>query len=177
LVEIARATGAPHLVCTSEKSPLPCLAPELSSLLCDRLELLPLRERREDLGMLIGAALFAADSGFEWGVEPEAARVLFGHEWSGNLRELHELVTSAAAQADDGLLRLEHLPEALQRARSTAGGEEAQTLSALLAEHGGNVSAVARALGRGRSYVRRAIARLALDPRSYRRSPDKEEAQ
>ncbi|HET9157667.1 MAG TPA: helix-turn-helix domain-containing protein, partial [Myxococcaceae bacterium] len=41
-------------------------------------------------------------------------------------------------------------------------------LLALLEQHGGNVSAVARALGKGRTQIVRWVTRYAIDPRKLR---------
>lgn len=49
---------------------------------------------------------------------------------------------------------------------AAAAGTEAAPLSALLAEHGGNVSAVARAMGKARMQVQRWIRRYGLSTRS-----------
>ncbi|MBL8910930.1 MAG: helix-turn-helix domain-containing protein, partial [Archangium sp.] len=42
-----------------------------------------------------------------------------------------------------------------------------EELVALLKQHGGNVSAVARAMGKARMQIQRWMARYELDPRSF----------
>src|SRR5690606_10294988 len=127
-------------------------------------------------------ALRAADGLYEWAIEPDAARALFRHAWPDNARELDETLRAAAARSDDGLLRLEHLPEGLRVAppppaepelpesEPPPGNGLRDELCAILVEHGGNVSRAARALGRDRSSFRRQLARLAIEPAAFRRA-------
>ena len=147
------------------------------------LTLPPLRERVEDIGLLTAALLarlgpraarvrFASD----------AARVLFTHHWPLNVRELEKALGSATALAKDGVLRLGDLPDAVQeRARPAPQpvASEAVPLSpdelarrdeliALLREHAGNVSAVARALGKARMQIHRWCHRFAIDLDDFR---------
>jgi pSer/pThr/pTyr-binding forkhead associated (FHA) protein len=146
--------GVAHVVCTSETAAVP---PEIRAIFGAPLDLMPLRERPEDIGWLLAESLHAADPQYAWAIEPDAARSLFGRRWPENLRELRAAVRRAAETADGGLVRScdLHPPERAQ-------------LIALLAEHAGNVSALARALGRDRSAVRRLLERLAIDPGAYR---------
>jgi transcriptional regulator with AAA-type ATPase domain len=76
-------------------------------------ELPPLRERREDLGLLVAGILrrligTAAESvRFTVGV----ARALFRHPWRGNIRELEKCLEACLAVTKDGPIGLEHLPD------------------------------------------------------------------
>lgn len=76
----------------------------------------PLRERREDLGLLVGAALsrVAPDRATSLRVEPAAARAMWSAAWPNNLRGLEGALAAAAALARDGVITLDHLPEALR---------------------------------------------------------------
>lgn len=80
----------------------------------------PLRERREDLGLLVGSMLGqAAPARVDaLRLDPAAARALLASTWPGNLRALEGALRAAVALADDGLVRLDHVPEALR----TSGG-------------------------------------------------------
>lgn len=132
------------------------------------LELPPLRERCEDLGLLLGTLLRRADPDFEWAIDPEAARALFRYRWPGNVRELEQALARAAPLARDGLVLPEQLPPSITRPAVDADAELGQSLRARLAEHAGNVAAVARALGKNRSQVRRWLQKLGIDAAAYR---------
>ncbi len=139
----------------------------------------PLRERREDLGLLIAHLLprmleQRADAVFQ----RPAARALFQHDWSLNIRELEQALRAAVALADKGPVGIDHLPAAIRRAapevagRRSTGAEDDELrvrLSRLLETHAGNVSAVARELGKARVQVRRWCKRFDLEPEAYRR--------
>jgi DNA-binding NtrC family response regulator len=146
----------------------------------------PLRERRQDLGMLTGALLrrLLPQGSAAIRFEPEAARALFAHDWPLNVRELEKCLGLALslAQADGAPLALRQLPPALRRAveeLERPGGTGATRLSAedeslrrqleaTLRQHQGNISAAARAMGRQRVQLHRWIKRYGLDPRSFR---------
>ena len=72
------------------------------------LRLPPLRERREEIPVLVRAFVrrFAAP---EVRVAPEAMRFLVAHDWPGNVRELENAVEAALVLAED-TIRPEHLP-------------------------------------------------------------------
>jgi len=76
----------------------------------------PLRERREDLGLLVGAMLgrAAPERVDALRFDPAAARALLASPWPGNLRALDGALRAAATLADDGLIRLDHVPESLR---------------------------------------------------------------
>ena len=46
-------------------------------------------------------------------VEPAALAALQAHDWPGNIRELRNVLDRARLFADDGTVRVEHLPESL----------------------------------------------------------------
>jgi transcriptional regulator with GAF, ATPase, and Fis domain len=142
-------------------------------------ELPPLAERREDLAMLIAALLEAGDLG-NLALTPAAARALFIHDWPDNVRELGMALATAGALAGRGPIDLAHLPRPLRApAPGSAEAPEAEPLSdderaqreqleALLAEHGGNISAVARAAGKARWQIHRWMRRFGIDPARFR---------
>ena len=149
------------------------------------LTLPPLRERREDLGLL-GASLLrrhlaAGAERVRFG--QLAARALFLHSWPLNVRELEKSLAVAAALAEDGRIELEHLPPPIRTAPdegaaeipaahgkplSAADDKRRQELLALLEANQGNVAAVARAIGKARMQVQRWMKRFGIDPASYR---------
>jgi DNA-binding NtrC family response regulator len=140
-----------------------------------RLVLPALRERREDLGHLAAALLARAGVSPLPSIEPRAARALLGAAWTGNVRQLEKCLMAAAVLAGGGPITAAHLPAELQGAppRVADGGAEERAaqrdeLLALLREHQGNVSAVARALGKARMQVQRWLKRYGLDPEAFR---------
>ncbi|OLE63753.1 MAG: hypothetical protein AUG04_03765 [Deltaproteobacteria bacterium 13_1_20CM_2_69_21] len=81
------------------------------------LELPPVRERREDLGLLVRALLRRklGQSMDEVGFTCEAARALFVHGWPRNLRELEKALEAALVLAGRERIGLHHLPAAVVR--------------------------------------------------------------
>jgi transcriptional regulator of acetoin/glycerol metabolism len=139
-----------------------------------RVELPPVRARREDLGILIRALVerHAGDRAAGVSLHPLATRALLDYEWPGNVRELEKAFGAAIALAGGGELKLEHFPAALRRApqeESAPVDERKSELLALLREHRGNVSAIARATGKARMQVQRWLKRYDLDPEPFRR--------
>jgi DNA-binding NtrC family response regulator len=143
-----------------------------------RHRLSPLRARREDLGLILGDLLRRAEIP---GVEtlrlgPAAGRRLLGHEWPLNIRELQQCLSVAAALSVGGVIEAEHLPVTAAAAARPAvivddtGDPEAirSTLVALLEQHRGNVSYVARDLGKARMQIHRWMKRLGIEPATFR---------
>jgi len=88
------------------------------------IEVPPLRERREDIPILVRAFLdrYRAKHGRAVAeIEPEAYRRLLGYAWPGNVRELQHALEHAVLVARRPSIGVADLPEALQR----AGGEGA----------------------------------------------------
>ena len=132
----------------------------------------PLRERREDFSLLV--ALLLTKLGAPGATfTPEAGRALLRYAWPLNVRELEKCLASAAALAGDTKIDLEHLPSGLRSAPTAAASardlQQRDELIAQLREHGGNVTAVARAMGKARTQVQRWLRRFGLDPGSFRR--------
>ncbi|MGH7677195.1 MAG: sigma-54-dependent transcriptional regulator [Gemmatimonadaceae bacterium] len=78
-----------------------------------RLQLPPLRERREDLPELLRhfVKLFNKRLGLSiTGVTPAATRVLMDYTWPGNVRELENVVERAMVLADGSQIDVEQLP-------------------------------------------------------------------
>ncbi len=158
------------------------------------LALPPLRERPEDLGLLVGMLLrrHFADRADQVSLSTEAARALLLYDWPLNVRELEKCLTAAVVLAGNGMVHETHFPKPLREpvkqaasetddAPAVAGEEvEAAPLSesdqrrrreivGLLREHGGNITAVARALGKGRFQVQRWIRRFHIAATEFRR--------
>jgi transcriptional regulator with GAF, ATPase, and Fis domain len=136
----------------------------------------PLRERREDLGSIIASLIrqLAKERAAGITFSVEAMRALFRYAWPLNIRELLQCLSAAVAVADGGRIELHHLQVSVRPASQPADApapaplspEDARLrdeLSALLQQHGGNVSAVARAMGKARMQIQRWIKRFQLD--------------
>jgi len=143
-----------------------------------QVELPALRDRREDLGLLIGTLLsrHGGDRAAQAVFTPAAARLLFTYDWPMNIRELDKCLEAALVLAGDGPIAPEALPEAIRahrrRAAPSAREEEQRRrreLVSLLTEHQGNVAAVARAMGKARMQIQRWVKRYGLDPSQFRR--------
>jgi DNA-binding NtrC family response regulator len=81
------------------------------------LQVPPLRERPEDIPLLATHFLrkFAREMGRAiQGIDPEALRILQGHEWPGNVRELQNAIERGVLFCGGETLLAEHLPEALR---------------------------------------------------------------
>jgi len=150
----------------------------------------PLRERREDLGLLAAALLDRAGAPADVAFEHLAARALFSRRWSRNVRELERSLAAAVALtggrrpigvADLGVAEAptgttpapadSPAPPAPLGIGGGVGKDERRRaeLHALLVQHGGNVASVARALDKAREQVSRWCKRYGLDPDHYRR--------
>jgi transcriptional regulator with PAS, ATPase and Fis domain len=75
----------------------------------------PLRERVEDIPMLVDSLLQRGDNSNRRRitVDPPAMARLQSHDWRGNVRELRNVLDRARLYADDGIIRAEHLPASL----------------------------------------------------------------
>lgn len=145
--------------------------------------LAPLRERREDLGLLLSALLkrTAGERASQVSFSPAAARQLVRYDWPYNVRELEKCLETAVVLSGYGVVELEHLPEALrsytpgavkeQRAPADLSPDEQvhrDGLIQLLQEHRGNLAAVARVSGKARMQIHRWLKRYGIDPDTYR---------
>jgi DNA-binding NtrC family response regulator len=71
----------------------------------------PLRERREDLGVICASLLRDLPDGASFSISVEAARALFGYDWPRNIRELrHALSAGVTLTLPDHLVDVIHLP-------------------------------------------------------------------
>jgi NtrC-family two-component system response regulator AlgB len=80
-----------------------------------RIKLLPLRERPEDIPILIQHFLKKFGEGRELAVTEGAEKVLRSYRWSGNVRELENVIERAVLLAADMPIDLVHLPEEVRK--------------------------------------------------------------
>jgi len=138
-----------------------------------RLTLPPLRDRMEDFGLLLASVLSETDCVT---ISIEAARALLAYAWPLNIRELRSCMATSAVLAGGKRIDLSHLPEALRTpgsvaqppAASATESQKKTELLRLLRDHDGNVSAVARDMGKDRKQIQRWMKRYAIDPREFR---------
>ena len=142
-----------------------------------RLQVPALSERAEDIGLLIGRFMQrygAADLSFS----AAAYRALATYDWPQNVRELEKAIETAVALVEGDRIELRDLPDRIRdhkvdssrpRAVGTAMEDEyKREIVRLLEVHNGNVSAVARSMGRSRMQIHRWLKRLDLSPESFR---------
>ena len=140
----------------------------------------PLRERMGDFGLLVAALLRSPKvrSGETLRFRPDAARALIRFAWPLNVRELEQTLSTSSVLSEEGLIRLEDLPTAIAEAAPDAVDETStdaedaavrRELLLRLAETGGNVSEVARAMGKARQQVQRWVRRFGIDPDAFRK--------
>ncbi len=134
-----------------------------------RIDLPPLRERRNDIALLVEAAVRRLRGRFPEGesfvVSPFAMRLLRAYEWPGNVRELFAAVESAAIRAERGRIETQHLPETVRRSLAAAArkGERYRTSQAQEDERGVIVRALREAEGvRARAAERLGMSRTTL---------------
>jgi DNA-binding NtrC family response regulator len=139
-----------------------------------RVELPPLRERKEDIEPL--AKVFAASAPGSPVLLPESLMILRDHAWPGNVRELRNVIGHAAAFCRDSVIREDDLELHVYEAAATQfeqifrlGGYhevhdwvDRHLLPRVLDEHGGNLTHAAKALDIGRKALRNRLQRLDL---------------
>jgi transcriptional regulator with PAS, ATPase and Fis domain len=139
-----------------------------------------LRERRVDLGLLVAALLdrIGAPAGLR--IHRDAALAMLRYEWPMNVRELEQALRAATALAAEGTIGLDDLPapvadalaDEAEEAEPEGGRDEElrRELLVRMAEAKGNVSEVARAMGKARQQVQRWVRRFGIDPEAFRSS-------
>ncbi len=118
------------------------------------LTLPPLRER-QDFDWLVDRLLAGRSR-----LSPPARAALRARRWSGNLRELGNVLAAAAALCEGEAIDRCDLPE--EPGQPRADGVEADALRAVLARCGGNISETARQLRVDRTTVHRRMRRLGV---------------
>jgi len=139
-----------------------------------RIELPPLRARREDIPLLIEAFYAKVGRRPHAGCSPLAMRLLQAHPWPGNVRELLAVLESSHIQAGDRRIEAQHLPAEVRgpRPERSSSGERYQSavptederaaIVAALADAGGVRSAAADRLGMSRTTLWRKMNQYGL---------------
>lgn len=142
----------------------------------------PLRERTEDLGILLSDLSRRATSAkaHTMRLHLHVARRLVAYSWPQNIRELDNLLLVASTLAERGIMEVAHLPESMTKSASkplpdseppSNPDELRQQIVQLLEQHRGNVTLVARAMGKTRMQVHRWMQKFGIDPEMYRLPP------
>ena len=126
----------------------------------------PLRERREDISLLIWHFIQqhnAANFRKIEKIDPQAMRTLLDYAWPGNIRELHNVVEYAFAVGRGATLRCSELPpefresraaaepQPVQNSASLSAAEESAAIRQALEQSNDRVSQAARSLGMSRA--------------------------
>jgi transcriptional regulator with PAS, ATPase and Fis domain len=124
----------------------------------------PLRERREDISLLIWHFIHqhnAANFRQIEKIDPQAMRVLLDYSWPGNIRELHNVVEYAFAVGRGTTLRLSELPpefrephvvnHPIRHSAPLSAGEEAAAIRQAMEQSKGMVTTAAQLLGMSRA--------------------------
>jgi DNA-binding NtrC family response regulator len=147
-------------------------------------ELPPLRERRDDIPLLVKR--FVNDLGKRnnspvKGIEPEALHRLQQYDWPGNVRELKNIVERMLVLADHDMLTVRDLPESISgkppAATAAAGVAAGMSMEDLeraaimeaLERHNGNRTHAARVLGLSVRTLQRKLKKYETDDERIRR--------
>ncbi|MCX5891076.1 MAG: sigma 54-interacting transcriptional regulator [Deltaproteobacteria bacterium] len=124
----------------------------------------PLRERREDLPLLVKAFIDRIRRKTRkpiTGISEEALETLAAHDWPGNVREVINVIEYAFVLCPEGLIQKNHFPPMLTQKGlvqskappaevSARAADERQRLIAAITQTGGKKSEAARLLGLSR---------------------------
>jgi DNA-binding NtrC family response regulator len=145
------------------------------------LPLPPLRERREDIPILIDYFLTTRQLGkIKYQIQPYALEMMTRYDWPGNIRELVNVLERAQILAEDNLITTDDLPENMvlspvsEADASKPGTAEVQPdnleamerrhIQAVLQRCNFNKVLAAKSLGVSRRALYRLIEKYQLEP-------------
>ncbi len=141
-----------------------------------RIELPPLRNRKEDIPLLSETMIRrfnSIQSAEVTGLAPDVLSIFMAHNWPGNIRELENIIERAFVLCREGLISVNHLPEELiniaapekspHGIKRTTGMLEAQIIRSALERNNYNREAAAAELGIHKTTFYRKIKKLGLD--------------
>jgi len=141
-----------------------------------KIELPPLRQRREDIPLLVQhfVSAFNAIQGKQVsGVNPDVMSLLMAYHFPGNVRELQNIIEHGFMLCNNDVIGLQHLPVELipvanhgsegHRMHEVLGAIEAQAIREAVQRHQGNRLEAARELGIHKSTLFRKIRQLGID--------------
>jgi nitrogen regulation protein NR(I) len=83
-----------------------------------RIYIPPLRERKEDIPLLIRHFIEMVNENLGKkikGVDPKVTEFLLAHDWQGNVRELENMIKSAAVLCKGDIILSEHIPDNIKK--------------------------------------------------------------
>lgn len=136
----------------------------------------PLRERKEDIPLLVASFLkeFAQENGKQIeGIDAKARAALYNYTWPGNVRELRNCIESAVVLCKGQYITLEDLPPVLRSGAdenyvkislgTPLEQAEREIIQANLSYFRGNKSKTAEVLGIGRKTLHRKLKEYGLE--------------
>ncbi|MBR1402688.1 MAG: sigma-54-dependent Fis family transcriptional regulator [Treponema sp.] len=140
------------------------------------IEVPPLRERKDDLPLLLNSFLerYTEENGKKiTGFDNQSRAAIYKYDWPGNIRELQHCVESSVVMASGEEITLEDLPPSVSRASSvesisvpvgiTLDEAEKIIIQETLAANKGNKSKTADILGIGRKTLHRKLAEYGME--------------
>jgi len=125
----------------------------------------PLRDRGQDILELAEHMLqFLAQSHGtpEKTLSPSAQDLLLKYTWPGNIRQLQNIINRLYVFVEDSIIHSKDLPPDLRVIKTDKGNSEKEEIENLLAEFGGNKTALAQYLGITRTGLWKKLKRLGL---------------
>lgn len=142
-----------------------------------RVELPPLRKRREDIPLLVAQFIERFNRLQEksiQGITGEALSLLMAHEWPGNIRELENVIERSFVMCQEGLIGIGALPDELTAHVWSSPGYsdiksahdllDAKAIQSALERNGFNRLAAAKELGIHKTTLFRRIRKLGIKP-------------
>ena len=130
----------------------------------------PLRERREDIPLLVSHFLDKFNKILKksiTGISANVQRLFMEYSWQGNIRELEHAVEYACILCRGTLITMDHLPVEMGKyaeSKTAIDGDERLTILQALEASSWNVAKAARILGIGRRTIYRKIGLYQLRP-------------
>lgn len=142
-----------------------------------RVQLPPLRERKEDIPLLIERFITKMNrvrGKSVIGIDEQAFALLMQHDYPGNIRELENIIEHAFVLCSQGQIAVQHLPAHLELRSDTEKKEylsiqsavestEAEIIFMALERNGFNRAAAAKELGMHKSTLFRKIKKFHID--------------
>lgn len=139
-----------------------------------KIDIPPLRQRKEDIPLLLEHFIYKFNKmkGKEIaGVSPDVMKILMNHNYPGNVRELENIIEHAFAVSSENLIKLQHLPEDIDRILARMPQADYNTLSQIqrqfildaLQRNNWNRYKTAKELGIHKTTLYRKIRRLGIE--------------
>jgi PAS domain S-box-containing protein len=133
----------------------------------------PLRERKEDIALLVHYYIQWFNTTFKKkvkGVDPKAMELFSAYDWPGNVRELERTIEHAFVFVKGPIIRMENLPHleigrnafATETSHNADPGLDVTSVSKALETSGGNRQKAAQLLGISRTSLWRKMKTLGL---------------